>query len=222
MKDTVPRLAGIDTWIFDLDNTLYPPGCALFDQIDRRMGGFIAELLGINEVSARALQKEYFLRHGTTLRGLMLEHGVPPDRFLEHVHDVDLDGLAPNPDLGEALAALPGRCLVYTNGSARHAERVLARLDIAQEIDGIFDLVAADYEPKPAESSFDRFLDRFAVEPGRAVMVEDMARNLVPAAARGVTTVWLRTSYAWGAVDHQPAAVDYEIADLVTFLNLQA
>ena len=220
--EAMPTLGHVDTWVFDLDNTLYPATSELFSQIDRRMGGFIADLLGLDEAAARHLQKTYFLRYGTTLRGLMLEHGVAPEAFLEHVHDIDLAALVPDPRLRDALAGLRGRRIVYTNGSARHAERVLARLGIAHLFDGIFDLVAAGYEPKPAGASFDRFLAAFSIVPGRAAMIEDMARNLVPAAARGMTTVWLRTAYAWGAVDHEAAAVDHEVSDLPGFLEAQA
>ena len=217
----MPALAHVDTWIFDLDNTLYPATSDLFSQIDRRMGGFIADLFDIDAAAARKLQKDYFLRYGTTLRGLMLEHGVAPEAFLAHVHDIDLATIVPDPRLSRALAGLRGRRIVYTNGSVRHAERVLERLEIAHLFEGVFDLVAADYEPKPASASFDRFLAAFSIAPARAAMIEDMARNLVPAAARGVTTVWLRTAYAWGAVDHDPAAVDHEVTDLPGFLEAQ-
>ncbi len=217
------RIAGhIREWVFDLDNTLYPPSCRLFDQVDRRMGRFIAEHLGVDPTEARCIQKDYFLRYGTTLRGLMIHHDVDPEAFLSFVHDIDLSVIPPAPALARAMAALPGRRLVYTNGPRGHAERVLARLGLREVVDGIFDITAAGFVPKPREENFQRFLSHSRITPARAVLVEDMARNLVPAARAGMTTVWLRTGYEWGAVDHDPAAVHHEIDDLAAWLALQA
>ncbi len=216
------HIAGhIREWVFDLDNTLYPPSCRLFDQVDRRMGQFIAELLGVDLQEARRVQKDYFLRYGTTLRGLMIHHGVDPEAFLAFVHDIDVSVIPPAPALATAMAALPGRCLVYTNGPRAHAERVLARLGLTEVVAEIFDIAAADFVPKPRMENFTRFLAHSRIAPERAVLVEDMARNLVPAARAGMTTVWLKTGYEWGAVDHDPAAVHYEIDDLTSWLRLQ-
>ncbi len=216
------RIAGhIREWVFDLDNTLYSPSCRLFDQVDRRMGQFIAELLGVDLMEARRIQKDYFLRYGTTLRGLMIHHGVDPEAFLSFVHDIDVSVIPPAPALASAMAALPGRCLVYTNGPRAHAERVLARLGLTEVVREIFDIVAAGFVPKPGEENFARFLAHSRIRPERAVLIEDMARNLVPAARAGMTTVWLRTGYEWGAVDHDPAAVHHEIDDLAAWLALQ-
>lgn len=221
-REIVPRLEGIETWVFDLDNTLYPPECRLFDQIDLRMGRFISEHLGIDREAARALQKEYFVAHGTTLSGLMARHGIDPDEFLHYVHDIDVGAIAPAPALGEALSGLEGRRLVFTNGSVAHAERVLERLGIATLFEDIFDIKAADYCPKPQPLAYDRFLARHDVAPARAAMFEDMSRNLAPAAARGMTTIWLRTSYHWASVDHPAEGVHHETDDLLAFLRAQA
>lgn len=217
-----PRLAGIETWVFDLDNTLYPHECRLFDQIDSRMGTFIAERLGVDREAARRLQKQYFVSHGTTLSGLMDLHGVAPDEFLDFVHDIDISPVEPSEALADALSALPGRRLVFTNGSVRHAERVLDRLGIAHLFEDVFDIKAAEYRPKPQAEAYDRFLARHRVEPARAAMFEDMSRNLAPAAALGMTTVWLRTSYGWAAVDHPAQGIHHETDDLVGFLRAQA
>ncbi len=211
----------IRDWVFDLDNTLYAPSCRLFDQVDRRMGLFISRLLGVDPVEARRIQKDYFLRYGTTLRGLMLHHGVDPGEFLDFVHDIDVTVVPPAPELAAMLRRLPGRCLVYTNGPRRHAERLLRRLGIEEAVADIFDIAAAGFVPKPLEENFAAFLAASRVEAARAVLVEDMARNLVPAARAGMTTVWLKTGYEWGAVDHDPAAVHFEIEDLLAWLRLQ-
>ena len=186
------RLGGIDCWIFDLDNTLYPVESDLFGQIDVRMSEFIAAEIGIGKAAARRLQKNYFHDYGTTLRGLMIEHGVEPQAYLDYVHDIDHSVLAPAPLLSEALAALPGRKLVFTNGSANHAERVLARLGVADRFEAVFDIAAAEYEPKPFDPAYDRMMTRHRVRGESAVFFEDSLANLAPAAARGMTTAWLR------------------------------
>ncbi len=211
----------IETWIFDLDNTLYPPECRLFDQIDRRMGEFISNRLGVDPVEARRIQKDYFVRYGTTLKGLMQHHAVEPEEFLSFVHDIDVSVIAPDPHLRHGLAGLEGRRLVYTNGSRAHAERILNRLGVRDLIEDIFDIAAADHVPKPAPENLRRFVAAHAIVPERAVLVEDMARNLVPAAAAGMTTVWLRTGYEWGGVHHRPEAVHFEIDDLARWLRRQ-
>ena len=187
-----PLLSALETWVFDLDNTLYPASCSLFPQIDVRMRQFIADRLGLGLDEAFALQKRYYREFGTTLRGLMTVHGMEPADFLDYVHDIDHAVLDVAPRLDAALAALPGRKLIFTNGSHRHAEKVLARLGIERHFDGIFDIVAADFVPKPQPQCYDGMIRRFAFDPRAAAMVEDIHRNLVPAAALGMTTVWVR------------------------------
>lgn len=184
----------IDTWIFDLDNTLYPASCNLFVQIDQRIGAFVAELLGVDAVAARRLQKDWFHAHGATLRGLMLDHGVDPAAYLEYVHAIDHSPVQANPALDLVLERLPGRKLVFTNGSTRHAERVMDRLGIARHFEGIFDVAAAGYVPKPHPDTYRRMIARHNVVPAGAAFFEDQARNLLPAAALGMTTVWIRSA----------------------------
>jgi len=208
-------------WVFDLDNTLYPAECNLFREVDRRMSAFVADLFGVDSLEARRIQKRYFLEYGTTLKGLMERHGVDPHAFMDEVHDVDISAIQPDPDLAAILSELEGRKLVFTNASTAYAERILERLGIAQQFDGLYDIAAAGFEPKPSPASYVRFVDQFDVVPDQAVMIEDMARNLPPAADLGMTTVWLRTSYEWGQVDHDPAGIHYEIDDLVTYLTEQ-
>jgi putative hydrolase of the HAD superfamily len=190
-------LTEIDTWIFDLDNTLYPASCNLFDQIHRRMGEYIVALLSVDFDEAIRLRRHYFLKHGTTMRGLMVEHGIDPHSFLDHVHNIDLSVIPPDTALEAALAALPGRKLVFTNGSVRHAENILGHLGIADHFSGLFDIAACDFVPKPDPAGYARLVERFAIAPTSAAMVEDMAKNLAPAAALGMTTVWLRGTVDW-------------------------
>lgn len=211
-------LRDAETWIFDLDNTLYPARVDLFGQIDERMRAFIARFLGLDLDAAYALQKQYFNHYGTSMRGLMDRHGMDPSAFLAHVHDVDLSVLDPSPLLEEALAALPGRKVVFTNASVAHAERVLGRLGVKHHFAEIFDIVAADYRPKPEPEIYRLMIDRHAVEPSCSVMVEDMARNLAPAAALGMTTVWVRTGSDWGAVGADAGHIHHVVDDLPEWL----
>lgn len=212
-------LPHIDTWVFDLDNTLYHPKHRLFDQIDAKMGAFIADKFDCDLVEARRIQKDYFHRHGTTLAGLMQDHDVEPDHFLDFVHDIMFDNLEAEPGLREALAALPGRRLIFTNADAPYATRVLDRLGVADLFSGIHDIRATGYVPKPADAPYQSFVERFAIDPARAIFFEDMARNLVPAHKLGFTTVWVDNGSESGDRDHEPAYVDHHIDDLVPFLQ---
>jgi putative hydrolase of the HAD superfamily len=185
-------ISRIETWVFDLDNTLYPASSSLFPQIDIRMRRFIAERLDLPLDEAFALQKRYYREFGTTLRGLMLVHKIEPEAFLSFVHDIDCTVLDAAPRLDAALSRLDGRKLIFTNGSERHAENVLARLGIARHFEGIFDIRAAEFVPKPQPECYRMMVERHAVDPRSALMVEDIHRNLVPAAAIGMTTLWVR------------------------------
>ena len=179
----------VETWVFDLDNTLYPPSCRLFDQIDRRMTQYISELLGLDPVEARKLQKRYYREYGTSLRGLMEVHGVDPHRFMEFVHDISHDALVPDPALKDAIAALPGKRYVLTNGSRAHAERCAASLGLADVFHDIFDVAAANFVPKPHRPLYESFVAYLGVKPAEAAMFEDLARNLEVPHALGMTTV---------------------------------
>lgn len=217
-----PADMSFETWIFDLDNTLYPASCRLFDQVDRRIGLFIAQYLSISTDDARKLQKQYFRNYGTTLRGLMLEHGVDPQPFLDFVHEIDLNGVPSDPLLDRLLGLLPGRKFVYTNGSARHADNILGRLGVARHFAGVFDIVAAGFIPKPDPRPYAAMLDRFSITPQGACMVEDIARNLTPAKALGMTTVWLRSDADFAQPQPQDlSAVDEVIDDLTEWLTEQ-
>jgi putative hydrolase of the HAD superfamily len=218
----ISPLRHAEAWLFDLDNTLYPATIDLFGQIDEKMRAYIAEFLGLDLDSAYALQKRYFREYGTSMRGLMDLHGMDPAPFLAHVHDIDVTVLDAAPALGEALAALPGRKLVFTNASTAHAERVLRRLGIDHHFHDVFDIVAADFRPKPEPEIYRKLVDRHVIEPRRTVMVEDMARNLTPAAALGMTTVWVRTGSDWGAFGAEAAHIHHVVDDLTTWLTAVA
>ena len=184
-----PDLSHVETWIFDLDNTLYSEASDFFSLIEERMTTFVAERLGLDHDRAYSLQKAYFHSHGTTLSGLMEVHGIEPAEFLDYVHAIDLSRLSPNPALATALARLPGRRLVYTNGSKSHAERVLERLGIADQFEDVHDITQANYRPKPYRDAYELLLSRHAIEPGKSAMFEDVARNLEVPHALGMTTV---------------------------------
>ena len=225
--DVVARFAHVDTWVFDLDNTLYPAECELWRRVDARMTLFIERLLGLDAVSARALQKDYYRRYGTTLRGLMLEHDVPAQDFLAFAHDIDRSDIARDEVLAAAIGALPGRRLILTNGSRDHALRTTETLGLAELFEDVFDIVAAEFEPKPAEANYQRFFDKHAVEPARAAMFEDIAHNLSAPHARGMRTVLVLPRQ--GGADHRepweiaprelPTHVDFATDDLSGFLR---
>lgn len=188
-------LDSVQTWIFDLDNTLYPAECNLFAQVDRRMGEFISDLLGVPYEQARHLQKTYYRQFGTTLSGLMQVHGIEPKDFLDYVHDLDLSVVPEHPELAAELRRLPGRKLIFTNGSRGHAERVAAKLGVLDCFEDICDIAACSYTPKPHAAAYASFLKAHGVAPDRAAMFEDMPHNLVEPHALGMTTVLVHSSY---------------------------
>lgn len=209
-------------WLFDLDNTLYPPGAHLFDQVERRMGLFIEERFGLEAPAARELQKAGFAQHGSTLRALMVEHRIAPEEFTQFIFRIDYSVLAADPALAAALDALPGRKSIFTNGSLAHAQAVLDRLGIAACFDCIFDIAAADWRPKPQPQAYEQVVARLGIEPAHTVMVEDIAANLRPAAALGMTTVWLRSEYHWARAGADEDHVHYVADELVEWLAEQA
>ena len=213
-----PELRHVDAWIFDLDNSLYSPSAGIFPQIDARMQAYIARLTGCPPDEARALQKRYFHEHGTTLAGLMAHHGVEPRAFLDDVHAVDLSALPPAPELAMAIAGLPGRKFVFTNGDEDYAGRVLAALGLADAFDGIHDVHHCAYRPKPDPSGYQGLCERFAIDPTRALFVEDMAQNLRPAKALGMVTVWVNNGSERGGHGADASFIDYEITDVATWL----
>lgn len=209
----------VETWIFDLDNTLYPVTKKLLADIDRHIGAFVADFLGVDREEARRIQKQYFRDYGLTLKGLMVEHGLDPARYFDHMNRDDLYDMTPAPELASAIARLPGRKLIYTNASAGHTSMVLERLGMAHAFEAVFDITAADYVPKPHPESLEVLCGRYGVAPPHACMVDDIARNLAPAAALGMATVWLETDAEWATYDPPGPHVQHTTRDLLAFLR---
>ena len=212
-------LRHVDCWIFDLDNCLYPAATDLFALIDMRMTDYIRRLRGCGHDEARGIQKRYFHEHGTTLAGLMASHGVDPHDFLNFVHDVDLARITADPSLVAALDRLPGRKFVFTNGDEAYARRVLDRLGLANAFDGMHDIHAMNYVPKPDPRSYAAMCERHAIAPERALFVEDMARNLAPAKALGMTTVWVDNGSEQAGCGADPSFIDYRTTDIGQWLD---
>jgi putative hydrolase of the HAD superfamily len=215
-------LGAVETWVFDLDNTLYPASSGLFPLVQARMNEYICSRLRVSMDEAKALRAQYFREHGTTMHGLMAVHRVDPHEFMAFVHDVDLSCVPANPALVAALRGLSGRKIVYTNGSVPHAENLLEHLGISHFFDDIFDIVASDFTPKPSPAPFLEFVRRYRVEPTRALMIEDMAKNLAPAAELGMTTAWVKTGVDWAAIASDADYINYVVDDLAGFLSAAA
>ena len=214
-----PELAHVESWIFDLDNCLYPASANLFELIDERMTDYVERLIGCDRVEARRIQKSHFHEHGTTLAGLIASHGVDPREFLNFVHDIDLARISADPALVTALDKLPGRKFVFTNGDEDYAARVLDKLGLANLWDGMHDIHAMNYVPKPNPSAYHALLDRHRIDARQALFAEDMARNLAPAKALGMTTVWIDNGSEQADHSHDPAYIDYHIHDIGAWLT---
>ena len=216
-------------WVFDLDNTLYPAKCNLFAEMEARMTAFVAKLVKISEPEAHDLQKQYFVEYGTTLNGLMQVHGCEPDEFLDHVHDIDLSPLDRLPELVNTIDSLPGRKFVYTNGSYKHALRVIEKLGCNGSFEGIHALEDAGYIPKPDRIAVERFLQKFDIDPNKGVFFDDVPRNLLTAHELGFVTVLIHSDVDWS---HEPEEIrpamkgdeygdyiDYAADDITSFLS---
>jgi putative hydrolase of the HAD superfamily len=216
----------VETWVFDLDNTLYPHHLNLWQQVDERIRDYIVGFLKVTCEEAFRLQKDYYRRFGTSMRGLMTLHGMQPDDFLDFVHQIDHSPLEPNEALGAAIEKLPGRKLILTNGTRRHADAVLARLKLDRHFDDVFDIVAAELEPKPSPATYDRFLRLHGIDAGKAAMFEDLARNLAVPHALGMTTVLVVPDRSrevfredWELQGRDAPHVDHVTDDLIGFLQ---
>ncbi len=220
------RFAHIDTWVFDLDNTLYPQTADLWPKIDARITLFMIRLFGLDAISLRALQKHYYLRYGTTLRGLMSEHNVDAAHYLDYVHDIDRSSLEHNHSLAQAIASLPGRRLILTNGSRDHAIKTARQLGVDHLFEDVFDIIAADFIAKPEPAAYDRFFAQLRVDPRRAAIFEDIARNLAVPHRRGMTTVLVVPGVgeavereSWEVARGDEPHVDFVTDDLAGFLE---
>jgi putative hydrolase of the HAD superfamily len=213
----------IDTWVFDLDNTLYPASCRLFDQIDKRMGDFVSKFLAMPYADAKLYQKQLYYKHGTTLRGLMIEHDLDPKGFLAEVHNIDYSPVPPNPQLAMEIKKLPGRKLIFTAGSVKHAENTLNRLGLNNLFEDIFDITHANYIPKPQRPAYETFLAKHGVTPNTSIMFEDIARNLEVPHALGMATVLITHDDNKDAIylnaDHDAAYIKHRTNDITQFLK---
>jgi putative hydrolase of the HAD superfamily len=225
-KTPTRAFSHIETWVFDLDNTLYPHHVNLWQQVDDKIRDFVSNYLKVPPEQAFKIQKDYYKRYGTTMRGMMTEHGVKADDYLAFVHEIDHSPLEPNPAMGAAIARLPGRKLILTNGSVAHAGAVLDRLGIAGQFEAVFDIIAADLEPKPAPQTYDKFLKDHGVDPTRAAMFEDLSRNIVVPHVLAMTTVLVVPDGAkdvvredWELEGRDAAHVDFVTDDLTGFLQ---
>jgi len=215
----LPALSHVRNWVFDLDNTLYPASSDLFGQVDARMTAFVGDLLGVDPEEARRVQKQHFHDHGTTLSGLMRTHGVDPHAFLGYVHDIRMDVLAEDQRLVRLVALLPGRKLVFTNGDQPYAERVLDRLGLGGSFERIHDIHACAYQPKPHAAAYQSMAAAFGIDPAESLFADDMARNLAPAKAICMTTLWVDNGSEQAGAAADEAFVDHRTADLGDWLE---
>ncbi len=212
-------LSEVETWIFDLDNTLYSVSPEMHGELDELLGSFVSEFLGVDRIEARRIQKAYFHEFGLTLCGLIEYHDLDPEVYFAHMTRADLSGIGPDPALVEAIGALDGRKVVYSNAPSFHVRQVLERIGLTPLIDAVHDIEAAGFTPKPARAAYVELCRRHDIDPARAVMIDDIARNLEPAAEIGMTTVWKKTDAEW-AVDVEIAGyVDHVTDDLLGWLR---
>lgn len=202
--DITPDFSKIKNWVFDLDNTLYPAACDLFAEIDERITKSVMTHLDLPWDQARVLQKEYYAKYGTTLKGLMVEHDLDPHDFLHYVHDIDHSPLDHAPNLKEQLAALPGKRIIYTNGSTSHAENVTRYMGLNHLFDDIVCISKSNYVPKHEDGAYERFIEITKIDPSESVMFEDLSRNLIPAHKLGFKTVLVTSEKDWS---HEPEGV---------------
>jgi len=212
------ELSHIRNWIFDLDNTLYPTSANVCAEMDTRIGSYVARHLKVDSNEARRIQKGYFHAHGTTLAGLMAEHGVDPHHYLADVHALDISMIVENQPLAAAIARLPGRKLIFTNADTPYATRVLDRLGLSESFEAIHDVHAMSYRPKPQPDAYRGLCEAYAIDPKESLFVEDMARNLKPAKAIGMTTVWIDNG-SEQTDDVDRSFIDYTITDLADWLH---
>ena len=213
------ELKNIKYWLFDLDNTLYSGNTKVFDQVDKKMTQYISEKLKISEPEAKKIQKNYFQEYNTTLNGMIKNHKIDAHEFLEFVHDVDLNFLKKNNSLGVELSKIKGKKIIFTNGSRAHADNVTDRIGIKNLFDGVFDIVDADFIPKPSKKSYEKIIEKYKIEPQYCIFIEDIARNLKPAYELGMKTVWIINDEPWAAKYSGSNFVNYKTNDLTKFLK---
>ena len=213
------ELAKIKYWIFDLDNTLYSGDTKVFDQVDKKMSKFISEKLNVSLEEAKKIQKNYFHEYNTTLNGMIKNHEIDANEFLEFVHDVDLDFLKEDKLLKQEISNLNGKKFIFTNGSKAHAANVTKRIGIENLFDGVFDIVESDFIPKPSIEPYKKIIEKFKIEPQYSIFIEDIARNLKPAHELGMKTVWIKNDEPWAAKFSDSDFINYKTDNLAKFLK---
>ena len=213
------ELTKIQYWLFDLDNTLYSGQTKVFDQVDKKMSLFISEKLEVSIEEAKKIQKNYFHEYNTTLNGMIKNHKIDANEFLEFVHDVDLEFLKIDKPLKREIANLLGKKFIFTNGSKAHAANVTKRIGIDKLFDGVFDIVEADFIPKPSIEPYKKIIDNFKIEPQYCIFIEDIARNLKPAHELGMKTVWIKNDEPWAAEFSNSDFIEDKTDDLANFLK---
>ena len=209
----------IKYWIFDLDNTLYSGKTKVFEQVDKRMSKYISDKLNISVEEAKKVQKNYFHKYNTTLNGMIKNHKIDPDEFLEFVHDINIDFLQKDPALGKEIEKLDGKKIIFTNGSRKHAINVSKQIGIDQLFDDIFDIVDAEFIPKPLLEPYKKLVKKHKIDPKLCVLVEDIARNLKPAYEMGMKTVWIENDEPWASKFSDSEFVNYRTNNLSEFLK---
>ena len=213
------ELQFIKFWIFDLDNTLYADETKVFDQVDKKMSKYISEKLNVNIAEAKEIQKNYFHKYNTTLNGMIKNHKIDANEFLEFVHDIDVNFLKKNYGLGEELKKLDGKKIIYTNGSKKHALNVTKKIGIDQYFDGIFDIVDSNFVPKPLIEPYKKLVEKHKIDPKLCVFIEDIARNLKPAYEMGMKTIWIENNEPWAKKFSDGDFINYRTNNLTEFLK---
>ena len=213
------ELIDIKYWLFDLDNTLYSGDTKVFDQVDKKMSKFISEKLHVSLDEAKKIQKNYFHEYNTTLNGMIKNHDIDANEFLEFVHDVDLKFLKEDEPLKKEITNLKGKKIIFTNGSKAHAANVTSRIGIKELFDGVFDIVDSDFYPKPSLKPYKKIIENYKIEPEYCIFFEDIARNLKPAHELGMKTVWIENNEPWAAKYSNAEFVNYKTNNLTKFLK---
>ena len=212
-------LESIKFWIFDLDNTLYSGKTKVFEQVDKKMSKYISEKLNVNIEEAKKIQKSYFYEYNTTLNGMIKNHKINPNEFLEFVHDIDIDFLKKDHSLAVEIEKLEGKKIIFTNGSRKHAINVTKKINIDQHFDDIFDIVDADFVPKPSIAPYKKLVEKHKIDPKLCVFVEDIARNLKPAYEMGMKTIWIENDEPWASKFSDGDFINYKTNNLAKFLE---
>jgi len=213
------NLQKIKYWIFDLDNTLYSGKTRVFEQVDKKMSKYISEKLNVNMVEAKEIQKNYFYEYNTTLNGMINNHKIDANEFLEFVHDVNINFLKKDSLLNEELMKLDGKKIIFTNSSRKHAMNVIRKIGIDQHFDDIFDIVDSEYVPKPDIVSYKKLVEKHKIDPKLCVFIEDIARNLKPAYEMGMKTIWIENDEPWARKFSDSDFVNYKTNNLPEFLK---